>query len=80
MQPSPVRVLPRVWCSLKNDAALPIQGLKTVALFGVNSYDFMSGGLGSGAVNVGYSVDMVTGLKNIGVATSPQLTKSIRIM
>ena len=60
---------------LKNDAALPIHGLKTVALFGVNSYDFMSGGLGSGAVNVGYSVDMVTGLKNIGVATTPQLTE-----
>ena len=35
----------------------------------------MSGGLGSGAVNVGYSVDMVTGLKNIGVATTPQLTE-----
>lgn len=60
---------------LKNNAALPICGLKTVALFGVNSYDFMSGGLGSGAVNVGYSVDMVTGLKNIGVATTPQLTE-----
>ena len=60
---------------LKNNAALPIRGLKTVALFGVNSYDFMSGGLGSGAVNVGYSVDMVTGLKNIGVVTTPQLTE-----
>ena len=60
---------------LKNNAALPIRGLKTVALFGVNSYDFMSGGLGSGAVNVGYSIDMVTGLKNIGVATTPQLTE-----
>lgn len=60
---------------LKNNAALPIRGLKTVALFGVNSYDFMSSGLGSGAVNVGYSVDMVTGLKNIGVATTPQLTE-----
>lgn len=60
---------------LKNNATLPIRGLKTVALFGVNSYDFMSGGLGSGAVNVGYSVDMVTGLKNIGLATTPQLTE-----
>ena len=60
---------------LKNDGALPVRNLKTVALFGVNSYDFMSGGLGSGAVNVGYSVDMVTGLKNIGVATTPQLTE-----
>ena len=60
---------------LKNDGALPVRNLKIVALFGVNSYDFMSGGLGSGAVNVGYSVDMVTGLKNIGVATTPQLTE-----
>ena len=60
---------------LKNDNALPIKDLKTVALFGVNSYDFLSGGLGSGAVNVGYSVDMVTGLKNIGVSTTPLLTE-----
>ncbi len=60
---------------LKNDGTLPIKNLKTVALFGVNSYDFLSGGLGSGAVNVEYSVDMVTGLKNIGVSTTPQLTE-----
>lgn len=60
---------------LKNDDALPIRNLKTVALFGVSSYNFMSGGLGSGCVNVAYSVDMVTGLKNIGVSTTPQLTE-----
>lgn len=60
---------------LKNDNALPIRDLKTVALFGVNSYDFFSGGLGSGCVNVPYVVDMVTGLKNIGVGTTPQLTE-----
>ena len=60
---------------LKNDATLPIKDLKTVALFGVSSYNFMSGGLGSGCVNVGYSVDMVTGLKNVGVSTTPQLTE-----
>ena len=54
---------------------LPIRNLKTVALFGVNSYDFFSGGLGSGAVNVPYVVDMVTGLKNIGVSTTPLLTE-----
>ena len=53
---------------------LPIRNLKTVALFGVNSYDFLSGGLGSGCVNVPYVVDMVQGLKNIGVATTPALT------
>ena len=60
---------------LKNDNnTLPIKDLKTVALFGVNSYDFLSGGLGSGAVNVPYVVDMVQGLKNIGVKTTTALT------
>ena len=60
---------------LKNDNnTLPVRGLKTVALFGVNSYDFLSGGLGSGCVNVPYVVDMVHGLKNIGVKTTPTLT------
>ena len=53
---------------------LPINSLKMVALFGVNSYDFLSGGLGSGCVNVPYVVDMVQGLKNIGVSTTPTLT------
>ena len=61
---------------LKNsDHTLPIHNLKAVALFGVSSYDFMSGGLGSGCVNVPYVVDMVTGLKNVGVNTTPQLTE-----
>lgn len=61
---------------LKNTGGtLPIRHLKTVALFGVNSYDFLSGGLGSGCVNVPYVVDMVTGLKNVGVSTTPQLTE-----
>ena len=60
---------------LKNDNnTLPIKNLKTVALFGVNSYDFSGGGLGSGAVNMPYVVDMVTGLNNIGVKTTKLLT------
>lgn len=60
---------------LKNENhTLPISNLKTVALFGVSSYDFLSGGLGSGCVNVPYVVDMVQGLKNIGVSTTPLLT------
>jgi beta-glucosidase len=46
-----------------------------IALFGVNSYDFFSGGLGSGCVNVPYVVDMVQGLKNVGVSTTPLLTE-----
>ncbi len=60
---------------LKNTGVLPIRNLKTVALFGVNSYDFFSGGLGSGCVNVPYVVDMVQGLKNVGVSTTPLLTE-----
>ena len=57
------------------EATLPFdEKVKTVALFGVNSYDFFSGGLGSGCVNVPYVVDMVTGLKNNGIATTPALT------
>ena len=57
------------------EPALPLRNVKTVALFGVNSYDFFSGGLGSGCVNVPYVVDMVTGLKNNGIATTPALTE-----
>lgn len=59
---------------LKNDATLPLNDVKTVALFGVNSYDFLSGGLGSGCVNVPYVTDMVQGLKNNGISTTPALT------
>jgi beta-glucosidase len=61
---------------LENEkAALPFTDVKTVALFGVNSYDFFSGGLGSGCVNVPYVIDMVTGLKNNGISTTPALTE-----
>ena len=61
---------------LKNDEhTLPLKNIKNVVLFGVNSYDFLSCGLGSGCVNVPYVVDMLNGLKNAGVATTPQLTE-----
>lgn len=58
----------------KGVATLPLTKMKKVALFGVNSYDFLSGGLGSGCVNVPYVVDMKHGLKNVGVETTKQLT------
>lgn len=57
---------------------LPLKDVRTVALFGVNSYDFMSGGLGSGCVNVPYSVDMCMGLKNNGIETTSTLTEIYR--
>ncbi|MCR5159970.1 MAG: glycoside hydrolase family 3 C-terminal domain-containing protein [Prevotella sp.] len=52
--------------------------IKTVALFGVNSYDFLSGGTGSGCVHTPYVVDMVEGLKNAGIETSKTLTDIYR--
>ena len=57
---------------------LPLRDVSKVALFGVNSYDFMSGGLGSGCVHVPYVVDMVQGLNNAGISTTDQLTDIYR--
>ena len=70
---------------LKNNGVLPFNQptassqqptaqIKTVALFGVNSYDFLSGGTGSGCVHPPYVVDMLEGLKNAGISSSATLT------
>ena len=58
---------------LKNNGTLPWKSgtIKTVALFGENSYDFLSGGTGSGCVHPPYVVDMLQGLKNAGIKSSP---------
>ena len=64
---------------LKNNGALPWKGgIKTVALFGENSYDFLSGGTGSGCVHPPYVVDMLEGLKNAGIKSSETLTDIYR--
>ena len=65
---------------LKNNGALPWKGeaIKTVALFGENSYDFLSGGTGSGCVHPPYVVDMLEGLKNAGINSSATLTNIYR--
>ena len=52
--------------------------LKNVALFGENSYDFLSGGTGSGCVHPPYVVDMLEGLKNAGIKSSETLTDIYR--
>ena len=69
---------------LKNNGTLPwntvnskpstVNKIKTVALFGQNSYDFLSGGTGSGCVHPPYVVDMLQGLKNAGITSSATLT------
>ena len=79
---------------LKNNGALPFRTeqsnnnsqfsiinsplIKTVALFGENSYDFLSGGTGSGCVHPPYVVDMLEGLKNAGIKSSVTLTDIYR--
>ena len=65
---------------LKNNGALPWKNgaIKTVALFGENSYDFLSGGTGSGCVHPPYVVDMLEGLKNAGISSSATLTDIYR--
>jgi len=56
----------------------PSPQIRTVALFGENSYDFLSGGTGSGCVHPPYVVDMLEGLKNAGIQSSPTLTDIYR--
>ena len=65
---------------LKNNGCLPWKenSIKTVALFGENSYDFLSGGTGSGCVHPPYVVDMLQGLENAGIKSSPVLTDIYR--
>lgn len=61
---------------LKNkNKSLPLKrDVKNVALFGLQSYDFFSGGTGSGCVHTPYVVDMVKGLNNAGIGTTEKLT------
>ena len=65
---------------LKNNGTLPWKEgtIKTVALFGENSYDFLSGGTGSGCVHPPYVIDMLQGLENAGIKSSPILTDIYR--
>ena len=60
---------------LKNDSnALPLSDrIRNIAAYGVTSYDFISGGAGSGDVNSAYTVSLIEGLENSGFELNKDL-------
>jgi beta-glucosidase len=59
---------------LKNNGILPYNSISnSLAVFGVTSYDFISGGTGSGDVNEAYSVSLIEGLTNAGFSIDKDL-------
>ena len=60
---------------LKNsDRTLPFSpAIKSVALFGNNSYDLIAGGTGSGDVNRAYKINLTDGLVNHGMTIDSRL-------
>lgn len=56
---------------LKNEGgALPLKASDTVGVFGVGSYYFHANGLGSADINKPYTVNLLDGMKQVGLATN----------
>ncbi len=63
---------------LKNDGVLPLKACN-VALFGIQSYEFLHDGIGSGHVNTPYVVNMVDALEAQGFACNESLAEAYRL-
>jgi len=61
---------------LKNAQTLPLpEQSKKAAAFGITSYEFISGGTGSGDVNKAYNVSLKDGLTNAGYQLNSELAE-----
>lgn len=59
---------------LKDDNnSLPVKASHSVALFGINGYDLIAGGTGSGDVNKAYKVSLAEGLTKAGFKIDAEL-------
>ena len=58
---------------LENNGALPLKDVKTVALYGTGSYDFIAGGTGSGNVNKPYIRNVAEGLAVNGLEVNKNI-------
>ena len=56
-----------------NDNTLPMSGVKSVALYGTGSYDFIAGGTGSGNVNKPYIRDVAEGFAANGIEVNANI-------